>query len=157
ASPFVPLPAGQAFGNEPPLITPRRRSSGLPVVVHLLPALLLMFALLGVLVADFFKPSSGVFDDGVIDPNPKIAIQFEDKDHGSKAMRFGVLAVDSKKNPKLLTFGPFGHTNSTVLRVDNVGLVFGFRNGNWEKMQEKDGKATRSIWVSDNGIRVTQT
>lgn len=140
---------------------------GLRFLVHLFPALLLAVALLGLLRADFSESKAASDDtDPSIDPTPRVTVFFDadapkDAQRGAPLMRFGLLARDrfTPGNPaKKLTFDPFGQTNSTVVRVNDVDRVFGFPNhGSWEgPMRQVSGKATTSTFLIDKAIRVTQ-
>lgn len=161
ASPFVPLPVSRPLGGgPPPMIAPRERRGGLPFIVHLLPAGLLMFALLVVLVLDFFvsKPAGiGGDIDAPIDPTPRAEVFFD-----PEMMRFGLVGRDRLKPetpPKKLTYDQHGRTNTTVVRIDSADRVFGLSSqGKWEGPKKQDsGKVTKSVFMFDNGIRVTQT
>jgi hypothetical protein len=142
----------------------RVRKARLP---HLIPAGVLFVVLLGIIGYDYFtKGTPGEAEN--IDPRPRIDFYFEDGSSGlSNYMRFGVVTKDPN-NPKAntgkkLTFDQVGRTNNTLVKNDNADWAFGVNSGRWEVMSEKvppkDGKfgGRRSVWMFDDGIRVTQT
>jgi predicted secreted protein len=158
----APLPAK---GNRSP--GPGPRSSALKSTLHAIPALVLAFLLLLVLVWDvFFAHSPG--DDVALDPRPRIAVAFDDDgldDNGkpnTRSMKFGLTTVPL--NPKLpakkLTYDRRGKTNSTVIRINGQNRAFGFENRGetqWLTLAEQfaDGKGTKSVWLYTDKSRAS--
>jgi hypothetical protein len=144
------------------------RQGRLPAWVHLLPAGLLVLALLVTIVKDLFSPAAA--PEVVLDPQPRIAVAFDyPKLSGPAAnpgttLTFGLVMVDPSRpdeaHPKRLTFDPTGLTNSTVVRIDGKDFVFGRDGGQWEPPPKEVGKwgGARATWVFNEGaVAVTQT
>ncbi len=177
---FTATPAGPA-----PTVAPSRARRQTSPWVHLAPAGVLLLILLIILIRDWFAPPSGSTADGIpVDPNALVAVFFADGDVDDigkpmpDIMTFGLVAKDRRapgNQAKKLTFDRYGRTNSTVLRIDGQDRLFGFGNGRWEKKEKKekvnlvtpglpvenkwklDYPGTKSIWMHDEGIQVTQT
>jgi hypothetical protein len=125
---------------------------------HLIPAGLLVVALLGILVFDLVRPgSAGGGDDGgqgVNIPSPPVTVVGPYKDVPDlepvilpeflhDKMRFG-LVIPKEKDPRIpgkfkrLTYEENGTTNNTVIRLDGVEHLFGQAPGSWTKKPPKD-------------------
>jgi hypothetical protein len=139
--------------------------------LHAVPVLLLIAALLGVVARDYFLPPAAeepqvVVEEGLLDPEPRIAAHFHDQSRGDKpdrafahsglSMRFGLVMLrekDPKHEDRLkrLTYDEFGRSNNTCLRIDGVERLFGDLlrtdrtpgNGEWkERRIELHGDGT---------------
>lgn len=144
-----PLPGGGAF-TPPPLpggddavvavTAPPRRRTGSRAWMHLLPLGVLALALLLVLVHDIFFTTQGGGGGGIqgVDPGLRYLDVNFDYNFGGKSkatftdrMGFGVVGLNpqEKSETKKLTYGEYGHTNSTILLIDGRDKVFGSRFG----------------------------
>jgi hypothetical protein len=166
AVPAAPV-AAPAYPSGAPapgrLAVPHVQREGRPPWVHLLPAGLLLLALLVVIGKDLFlAPADGPPIDR---DHPRIRLGFDyGKGKGiANTMSFGVLMLDpdDPKLPptKMLTYDPIGRTNSTALRIDGNERVFGKSAGLWVVQPERAGKygGKRAAWLFDDKIQVTQT
>ncbi|GIW79955.1 MAG: hypothetical protein KatS3mg105_1762 [Gemmatales bacterium] len=132
---------GPIVAGAPMLSLARRKP---PSKKHLLPALALFLALLGVVIFDFVKPAgvgaggggTPIFGEGKkidfsdFDPNPIISVSFDDRE------RFGITMLLEKdpRNPKeakKLTYHPKGDTNNTCIIIDGYEYRFGEGAGTW--------------------------
>jgi hypothetical protein len=130
ARPFVPVPVALKALAGPTLAPVMIR-----VAIHAVPAMLLAFLLLVILGHDIFFGHAAGDDHIPADPNPLIAVYFDDagKDEENKdnfhSMRFGLVALPKGNEPaKKLTYSRHGHTNSTVVRIGGQTRLFGFSN-----------------------------
>ncbi|HYV37340.1 MAG TPA: hypothetical protein VE988_16650, partial [Gemmataceae bacterium] len=139
---------------------------------HLVPAVLLALFLLSVLVYDIvFGPVVQVLDEAIpIDPNPRIAVNFDTVGKFGKnkdqipLMNFGITTLPRNINDvaSQLTFDTHGATNSTVLHIGGADFTFGKpADGKWITMAEKFGDhgGKKSVWLPQKGvsnIQVTQ-
>jgi hypothetical protein len=139
----------------------------------MLPAGLLVLALLGILIKDWFWTPQGGGDNVPIDRNSPVELQFLEREVKAPGqpdfplMVFGLKLKGRTKDAaaKKLTFDEYGRTNNTVIRIDGKDYVFGLTGsgGKWV-LQKGDlgsgawGKKSgaRSIWAYDNGVQVTQ-
>jgi hypothetical protein len=169
AQPFAAFAVGAAPAAAPAAVpavvaAPRVRRQTVPPWGHLLPAGLLLLALLATIVKDLWFTSAA--SDGVpIDPQPRLKLRFDDgtnKD-STRSWRFGLTMLDpdnpSQASNKKLTYDRHGLTNSTVVRIDEVDGLFGLERGRWDGPPKEVGKwgGRKAIWVFDNQVRVTQT
>ncbi len=130
----------------PPSVAPpparKRGRSGVPIWLHAIPAVLLAFAVSGVVAFDLFHSGSGagrreLASSGIagpnydplqlLDPRPRIGVDFNVENH-----RFGVVMLDAddptdKSKAKRLTFLADGSTNNTVVMIGASAYKFGFR------------------------------
>ncbi|HEV3263517.1 MAG TPA: hypothetical protein VG013_42165 [Gemmataceae bacterium] len=157
-------------------VGPRRP---LPAWAYLLPTALLAMTLLGLVVRDILvKPKAAAADDGLVDPEPRIAIRLHDGKKGDEldklvpepSMRFGLVMLDpgntdAKAPPKRLTFDEWGRTNNTCLLLDGQERLFGSPPGRWLEQSTDSWKddrgrrrgGARSVWVwDDKKVQVTQ-
>jgi hypothetical protein len=159
------LSVPEATGSAPELLaTPRRRRDRASVWIHILPAGLLLLALVGTLAKDFFAGPAPEAEP-VFDP-PRIKLAYDypanDKLKVGSTMKFGLTMLDpddpSIANAKKLTYDERGRSNSTVVRIDGADLVFGDKGGKWQAKPKKTGKygGKEATWIFDNGIHVTQ-
>ena len=148
-----------------------------PAWAYLLPAALLALTLLGLVIRDILvKPAAA--KDGLVDPNPHIAIRMHDGNKGDEldklvpqpTMRFGLVMIDpsdpdSTAQPKRLTFDEWGRTNNTCLLVDGQARLFGSPPGRWQQQhadrwKDDQGRSrfgTKSTWVwDDKRVGITQ-
>jgi hypothetical protein len=165
----VVAPAPVATRTAPAAEPRSRRKQGSPWM-HLLPAGLLLVALLATIVKDLFFTPAGAADRVPVDLHARIRIGYDFLPRGGTAkdvghsMRFGLVMLDPQNpnvaNPKKLTYDPLGRTNSTVVRIDGQDHVFGNVPGKWAANPEKAGKYSggkKATWVFDEGVAVTQT
>jgi hypothetical protein len=141
AAPFVPVPVmpGGSVGQG--------LAPAVQIALHVVPALILALFLLAVLVRDLFSPAAGDDTIPIDDRNARVAVAFDDK-----SMRFGIAEVPRGKAAagKLLTFDPYGQTNSTVIRVGHSDHMLGQPGaGQWLVRAEETGKygGKKSIWA----------
>jgi hypothetical protein len=172
SAPVIPVPVAAPLIPIAPTTRPAPRN--LPAIVHVLPAILLGLVLVGVIFRDIFFARLAT-DDGIeIDPNPKVAVHFEDgsgvldefgRPVNTRSMKFGVILTSAKgteHQPKKLTYSKYGITNSTVVRIDHVDIPFGLGvGGRWDPQatvssNKWGGKTTKSTWVFPNNVAVTQ-
>jgi hypothetical protein len=147
--------------------------TGLRLVWNVLPAVLLILALLGIILRDYLAAmptAKGAAPREEVDSVPRIEVRFHDgkKDDeleklfgakGEPTMRFGLVELYQGKevgtgaNIRRLTFDQWGRTNNTCLRLDGKAeRLFGGPGGRWE---EKSGP--KSTWVlAKPEIAVTQ-
>ena len=160
-----------------------RSSEALPSWIHLLPAALLLLALLTAVVADRLMPQppeAGNRDDDihaggnpfealryhVKDPDPLIAVRFD-----GDTERFGVELTkerDPENNDKYkrLTFDDHGKSNNTVINIDNFEYKFGDRKdnnrwggprGSWKQKPIPNRKGwTSTMEFTSEKVEVTQ-
>jgi hypothetical protein len=104
--------------------------------VHVLPAVGLLLALLGVLAVDVFRnPAS------LIDPNQLIHLDLE-----PNRMRFGLTAKNVRgQPPNLLTGKANGESNNTCIRLDDSDNLFGQPPGDWAKDSQGNSLHRRSL------------
>jgi hypothetical protein len=188
----APIPVSPSPKPRPSNSTPAARpsppetpASPLRLLWTVLPAVLLVLALLAIVLRDYLAPrpaSGGVVPGEEADSVPRIAVRFHDarKDDelekvlmsGSEpTMRFGLVELYQGKevgegvNIRRLTFDQWGRTNNTCLRIGGkTERLFGGEGGKWQEKAtakwDEDGKpheGTRSIWVMDEPkIAVTQ-
>jgi hypothetical protein len=147
ALPAEPLPRAQA-GQRP------------PIWVYLIPVCFLALSLLWVMIHDMLLkgdiPPTFAEEEGLLDPDPRLAVHFHDKqEHVSlgtggvkpeegkvmadgkaalwePSMRFGLVMLRAQDplNPgryKRLTFDDQGRTNNTCVRLDGQEWLFGDR------------------------------
>jgi hypothetical protein len=155
----VPFPSAAPA----PVIVARPRRQANPVWWHLLPAGLLVLALIGTIVRDIFI-GGGAGDNLPVDPHPRIRLAFDEGQNSGNSLRFGLVVLDPANpraaDPKRLTFSPTGLTNSTVVRIDGRDRVFGKDGGRWDPARpEKIGSwgGLKATWVFDEQVAVTQT
>jgi hypothetical protein len=147
---------------------------------HLLPAGLLVLALLAILVFDLVNPSpadgpgSITAGDGPgkgyakdVDTDPVLWPEFS-----AEKMRFG-LVLPKEQDPenagksKRLTFEENGTTNNTVVKLDGVEHLFGQKPGVWSRKERTDlpradllrlkGRYRWAGTMDYEGVRVTQS
>ena len=181
------VPPPPAAPARPPLPAPLPDTrSGRRLWLTLLPAGLLVAALLGVVLRDVLAPAAAPTGppplEDVVDDVPRIDLRFHDlkrKDELEQllltapepTMRFGLVELYRGKevgrgvNVRRLTFDPWGRTNNTCLRLEGIDeRLFGGPRGRWEeraaKNWEEDGKrhhGIRSVWICDDlKLEVTQ-
>ena len=145
-------------------------SPGLAGLVHLVPALLLFLALLGVVGFDLLPrgdSSNPLSPNGprwtnLADAEPRIQVNFS-----PETLRFGIVmtkAQDSKNaaKPKRLTREEDGSTNNVCVRIDDYDYEWGTRTGlaSWEK-NKKQHPGSKPPWASTfrfpEEVYVTQT
>jgi hypothetical protein len=137
---------------------------------HLLPACLLVLALLIILVFDLINPSkadnSGRMTSG---PGPVVSPSSNkgyDKDVDldpiiwpeflSEKMRFG-LVLPKERDPRIpgkykrLTYEENGTTNNTVVRLDGVEHLFGQKPGVWDKKHRDRTDLPRADLIKAKG------
>ncbi len=137
-------------------IAPRRSRAWL----HSLPAALLVVAILGIMLRDYF--SANAADD--IDPNEKVGLRLDwsprnEKDI-SNSLTFGLRDLTDPTRKKQLTFSPLGQTNSSVLTIDGLPRVIGnIQHGRLEgPVAAYKDKSRVATWVfSDDGVSITQS
>jgi hypothetical protein len=203
ASPRTPAPRpktpppsprlGAERGSRQPYSPPLRTGEGVTsppptrrwLLWILLPAVLLILALLAVVLRDYFVPRAGAAGSAlgdVDDSTPRIAVRFHEvkKDdelekvlmaRSGPTMRFGLVELYQGKevgrgvNIRRLTFDQWGRTNNTCLRIDGkIERLFGESRGKWEEKAvpkwNEDGKpheGMRSTWLMDGPrIAITQ-
>jgi hypothetical protein len=147
-----------------------------PRWLHALPALLLVFVLLGLLLRDVVHDSdpdavalSGeeenfAYDD-LMDTEPRLGVEFQPDN-----MRFGLVMLkeNDPNNPaehKRLTYKENGETNNTCIKLDGRECLFGQEPGHWAR--DERGVALKrvkinpfgwkSVWEYDEKVQVTQT
>ncbi|HMC67457.1 MAG TPA: hypothetical protein VKI65_21155, partial [Gemmataceae bacterium] len=141
------------------------------LLVHLVPAGLLLLGLAGVVIRDVFhRPESdniGSMADIVdlVDHEPRIAVQFNEE------KRFGVVMLREKDeaNPaqyKRLTRFEDGRSNNTCVKIDRHEYLFGQApsHGNWAKdgrhplkqVELQKGRRWMSVFDFNDSIRATQ-
>jgi hypothetical protein len=161
-SPFAisTAPTAQPLGEGSLISTPRLRPSS-PLWIHLVPLAVLFLALIGVLLRDMMaKPPSPQAEADDVDPTPRVGLYFDSGE--SKMLSFGLVKVDPSDPQNAgkysrLTFDPKGQTNSTVISIDKMPILFGGSSGKWEekpvKFENRQGMA--GTWAISN-IAVTQ-
>jgi hypothetical protein len=163
-SPVAVAPgAAPAYGGAPVIPVqagPRRPPAGKSSAwKHLAPALVLLLVLLGVMLRDLIggRPAATTRDGVEIDKTQRLKVFFADGglDEQGKPlhpiMTFGVVALNpaNPEQTKKLTYDKFGRTNTTVVRIDGQDRLFGFGNGNWEKMEkDRNGNPTPALPAS---------
>jgi hypothetical protein len=150
---FVPIPGAPT--RLPPAPVPAKTPAVLQLALLAIPALLLGFFLLLLLVHDFFFSAVAGEDNIPIDTaNPRVAVYFDGTgtDSGGAAllqsMRFGV--IEPGTEPRRLTYDKYGRTNSTILRIDGKDVPFGGPAGRWiGDMQQNSGLygGKKSVWL----------
>lgn len=165
SAPFVPVrvtPTQQLLGH--PLAPVAVRTA-----IHAVPLGILLFFLLVLLGRDiFFGVAAG--SDGIpIDPNPKLAVYFDDMsfDEGQQNHNtyscFGLEEVTNSAKPRKLTYFKHGMTNSTVLRLGGHTTWLGHTGWKVVTLAEKLGEhgGRKTVWLSDDpqrpGIKVQVT
>jgi hypothetical protein len=115
----------------------KARRHGAPLWLHVVPALLLVGAVLGVVAYDLWGPrmeggrprvkiAGPAYDpDQLIDQKPRIGVQFNED------YRFGVVMLDQsdpddRARWKRLTFRDDGSTNNTVVKIAGSEYLFGY-------------------------------
>ncbi len=161
----------------PSLTKESRRSR----IIHLVPVALLLACLLGVIARDYFLPggkATTAIEEGLLDPEPRIAVQLHDGPKGDDAdralpeatMRFGLVMLREKdpnhpEKNKRLTYDEFGRSNNTCVRVDGEETFFGeTRQGEWVKQAVplhgdstgRTGEGIESVWQLPQKIVVRQ-
>jgi hypothetical protein len=153
-------------------LSSRRRPAGLPLWVHLLPAALLLLALLGVAVWDLVagKPGEGrgpqgenIWDYVLDDYEPLLGVRF------NTAQRFGLVMLkerdpEDENRFKRLTREETGGTNNTCIRIDGAAFLFGKGPGHWQGrlLRDEIKRGNRKFYVSkkkmpqDEKILITQ-
>jgi hypothetical protein len=177
AQPVPGVPVGSLATGPPPAapaatpaltLAPRARPGRGRAWVHLLPAGLLLFALLVTVFRDLLL--GGAASDNVpVDPHVRVRIGFDYRspDNGAadvgNTMSFGVATVDpedpDQPKPKRLTYDLRGRTNSVVVRIDDKDHVFGHTDGRWAGPPKNVGRwgGKKATWVFDQRVAVTQT
>jgi hypothetical protein len=176
-TPFQPVPAPAVL---PTAVEPTGAGCLGTFVAALLPLAVLSCALLGTLVHDLlFVKSENAVNLPLLDPNPRIAVQFHD---GLKpgdvdrlmpepSMRFGI-QMTTERDPKdagrfkRLTFDDWGRTNNTVIRIDGNDTLFGYAPCAWMDRKgplgkdpngrERSGLRSKLV-VTPHKVEVTQT
>jgi hypothetical protein len=170
AVPFVPVPV-----TPQPNLTQTLAPVAIRVAIHAVPLVVLIFFLLVLLLRDIIWGPAVGEDNIPIDPNPKLAVYFDDKgmdeDLGgmqSGTMSWGLVEIPKTKEQvgRKLTYSKYGRTNSTVLKIaGNVRAMLGHPTiKDWkmivrgEELGKHGGKKT--VWLSndppDQQIQVTQ-
>jgi hypothetical protein len=139
--------------GRPPVLQAPARPAGRNRWVHAIPAALLLVALFGTCMRDaiqkiFFRASAAASD---VDTTPQLGLNFDfnftkkvDNAVGNTMMA-GLVRHDPKLGkggePKRLTYGRTGHTNSVVVRIDGKDRVFGKypEHGVWSEMPKNAG------------------
>jgi hypothetical protein len=177
ARPVAPVPAATPS-------SPRAAAGAWPGWRTVLPALLLVMALLGAVLRDLLAPAgnaASLAPGG--DPVPRIRILTHDTKQDDvlekldmtdpqPTMRFGLVTlrkgeeVGAGATLRRLTFDPWGRTNNTCLRFDGTDeRLFGSARGRWEEnvaheRSDEEGaehEGVRSVWMCDDKkIEVTQ-
>lgn len=143
-------------------------------LLHLIPAGVLLLALLAVALWDLRKPpilpgegvASSYWKITLDDNEPRIKVNY------NKQMRFGIVMLKEKdpNDPtqfKKLTFKHDGETNNTCVIVDNFEYLYGKVPGSWFKDAKGkvykdvplggDRKGSYSIWEFNPKVRIRQT
>jgi hypothetical protein len=156
-----------ARGSAPELLAPAyQQSGGASVRAHLVPAALLLLALVGTVAKDWYEgPAAN--DNPSSFSQARIKLNYDyppnEKNQVGSSMRFGLKMLDPDNptiaNTKKLTYDERGRTNSTVARIDGTDLVFGYKAGKWQgkpkNLDRQDGK--QATWVFDAGVNITQS
>jgi hypothetical protein len=179
-----PLHLGERLGGEVQSAPPESPGR-MQLLWILLPAVLLILALLAVVLRDYFAPlpaTRGETPRQKVDSVPRIAIHFHDVKRDDEleklllagvepTMRFGLVELYQGKevgqgvNIRRLTFDQWGRTNNTCLLIDgDPKRLFGSPPGKWQEKAttkwDEDGKrheGMRSTWVwDDRKIAATQ-
>lgn len=179
-----PLPVVVVDPFEPPPLAPLSITRPRPAApapatawaLHLIPAVLLALALLGVIVHDVLArhaqpptpdaghsvqieggSGEGQVAEAPVDPVPRVHY------HYGPNLRFGVLGAQAEGVPlKPLTFAVDGGTNTTVARIDGRAVEFGGFGGKIVRRPFspafRPGESFRSKgeWVTNNQIHITQ-
>ena len=157
----VPAPPdpGLDFSPESVVVAPpapvQPRPAGSRAWIHLVPLAALAVVLLGFVARDvvyrlFINPS-GEVASGDVDPRQVLGLFFDyntvskkDKLPSWNNLSFGLTAYDFTRQggpSKKMTYGKFGHSNSTLVRVDGKDKALGsFQTGKWIKPPEPVGK-----------------
>jgi hypothetical protein len=153
----APAPLPDAVAELPPVIRPDRSRRW----VGLVPLAVLGLVFLIAAVHDLV---SGGRDDRLLDSEPRLEWRVHKSDP-DPCNRFGLVLLekDAKdtKNPRRITFYPFGESNNTCVRVDHHELLFGGEaDGRWDPPKEVFGArdlGLRSSWVENSKrVRFTQ-
>jgi hypothetical protein len=120
---------------------------------HLIPAALLGVALLATCVRDavvavLIGPSAAQGETPLLSLNFDYNFGKQSDQQLDNTMMAGLVVrsdADGGKDPKKLTYGPNGHTNSVVVRVDGNDLIFGKypAQGRWAKLPTPAGDPPR--------------
>jgi hypothetical protein len=123
----LPLPPISA----PP---PSRRHRGKPARAHLIPAIMLVLALLGLMAYDFFAKEPEESQGGglglqykVQDPDPVVNFVIN-----PEKLRFGLVLTKetdpgNRDEHKRLTYRPDGSTNNTCIKIEGYENLYGFK------------------------------
>jgi hypothetical protein len=175
-APPPPLPRREQESEPEPVRHSRRKSGGTVGMGHLVPAVLLGLAVLGVVAYDLLRPKEkDVLEGGTSsggqgwnydikklrNPVPRLAVEF------TKDQRFGIRLRDSnvkdRERWKKLTYDPQGKSNNTVIKIDESEYYFGFRTNDnvWVGRTQKELPAPRTGWEStmlfkQEQVQVTQ-
>ncbi|HZY86592.1 MAG TPA: hypothetical protein VFE78_17290 [Gemmataceae bacterium] len=183
-APDAAVVSAPAFAVEAPPARPSTRVRAVrkadkPLWTHLLPALLLLVALLGVVLWDVLSPRKE--DDSDVpdgpggtqtaganwtyqldDREPRLGVQFNEENE-----RFGIVMLKERdpKDPdkhKRLTYKVDGSSCNTCLRIDGSEMLFGKKpQGQWvrgmKESKEKDRLGWKSVMdFTESKVRVTQ-
>jgi hypothetical protein len=151
-----------------------RATGGPRWLLHALPAALLVFVLLGLVVRDvvarFFAAPGSSVAAGDVDTRPLLGLDFDyrfdprSKEHRANNLAFGLVAYDPEQGragpTKRLTFSPHGHTNSALLRIDDRELPLGSNEvGRWTENPKPAGRYGGRVGTfvfTQKNIAVTQ-
>lgn len=150
---------------------------------HLVPAALLVVALLGILAWDLIAPPTGAAPGGgrdpdavhvepadvpyadLEDPRPKLGVEFQLGDYRVPRGRFGITMLDepdpnNEKALKRLTYEANGSTNNTCVKLDDKECLFGLPPGRWVRnkalVKARNRERWTSEWVYPEQVYVTQ-
>jgi hypothetical protein len=162
AAPAAPV-AAMPVAAPAAVVAPRVRRQTMPAWAHLVPAGLLLLALLGTIVKDVWFTGESL--DGIpVDRHPRVKLRFDDDPKkGGGAMTFGLTMQDpddpSRASNKKLTYNERGISNSTLVRIDEENGRFGMERGRWAGPPKEVGKwgGRKITWIYDGQIHVTQT